>query len=140
MADFCFQCNVDHYFGPQSDFDHLQFTGGKSFVYQVLCEGCGVILVSADGWCIDGECRLHDGEHMPAGRGEVYESARRWVARRSGPLGPLLRLRDRFLGTPWEPGHVHFPGHWPWYIHKLYCAIRDGEQMPRVGDNEDFHF
>jgi len=111
VADFCFQCNVDHMFGAYSDFDHLRkHSSGLGDRFVVLCEGCGVIRVDRDGCCRDPGCRLHD-DIAPC-RSEVYGSAWRWAAARSGRLGPLRRLRDRLLGTPWEPGRVHYWRHW----------------------------
>lgn len=112
MADFCLQCNIDHYFGPYSDFDHLsEAYKDDELRFGMLCEGCGLVLVDRHGVCRDPKCDLHN-EKCPPERREAYEKARRWVERRSGPLGRLLRLRDAFLGTPWEPGHVHFSPFW----------------------------
>lgn len=112
VADFCLQCNLALYFGPYSDFAHFgergvitpeQVKAGLGML--VLCEGCGPIHVDDKGRCISEDCLCH-GHTSPEAR-EVLRSAEEWLAARSGRLGPLLRLRDRFLGTPWEPGIWH---------------------------------
>lgn len=141
MADLCFQCNIDLYFGPHSDFNHVHKPEDpplpEGFGYLVLCEGCGPTIVDERGYCIASDCLSHHAA-VPPERREVYRSAQRWVDRRSGPLGPLLRLRDRYLGTPWDPGYVHFPGHWLWYLVELYRSLRDDRPMQRPMDNHDF--
>lgn len=142
MASFCFQCSIDHYFGPHSDFadpgrevfDPLP----KGFGHLALCEGCGPTIVDDRGHC-RGDC-LCGHAAIPPERREVYESAQRWVDRRSGPLGPPLRLWDRYMGTPWEPGYRHFPGHWLWYLIELYRSLRDDRPMQRVIEFEDGTF
>lgn len=139
MASFCFQCSVDLYFGPYSDFVQTgpQFDPlPEGFGYLALCEGCGTTVVDERGHCI-GQC-LSKHRDIPPERRKVYESAQRWADRRSGPLGPLLRLWDRYMGTPWEPGYRHFPGHWLWYLIELYRSLRDDRPMQRVGDSDDF--
>lgn len=139
MAEFCQRCSIDLMFGPYSDFDHFGKNGGvleylpNSFV-TVICEGCGITHVNRLGQCAGG-CMAG---HIPPEDDEVLRSVSRWMARRSGPLGPLLHLRDRYLGTPWEPGYVHFPGHWLWYIVELYRSLREDRPMQRVGDPEEF--
>lgn len=125
MADFCLQCNLDLYFGPYSDFDGMgDPPPGKGWL--VLCEGCGPTVVDGRGMCIAADCRDHSPAMIPSVRSEVYERAARWVARRSGPLGPLLRLRDRFLGTPWEPGHIHFSPFWV-MVRQVWSDLKSGE-------------
>lgn len=111
MADFCFQCSIDHYFGPYSDFNHLGEGHPPGTVFAVICEGCSVpgalsTIVNGRGWCVDPSCRVH-GRKAPPERRKVYEDASRWVERRSGRLGPVLRLWDYLWGTPWEPGLRH---------------------------------
>jgi hypothetical protein len=110
----------------------------KGFGYLALCEGCGPTIVDDRGHC-RGDC-LCGHAAIPPERREVYESAQRWVDRRSGPLGPLLRLWDRYMGTPWEPGYRHFPGHWLWYLIELYRSLRDDRPMMRVVEFEDGTF
>lgn len=141
MADFCLQCNVDLFFGPHSDFDGLSTPEdtANGLYCVVLCEGCGPCQVDHTGYCVSRDCLERHGDMAP-GRSEVYRSAQRWSARRSGPLGPLLRLRDRFLGTPWDPGYCHFPGHPAWYVREFFSAIYEGRQMQRVAGDGDFDF
>lgn len=135
MADFCFQCSLDMFFGPPGDMNGLCKEG---YSVPVLCEGCGYTWVDHRGWCIAPGCDLHHGEAPPE-RSEALRSVWRAWGRRSGPLGWAYRLHDRWLGSSWEPGRIHYPGHWPWYVVQLYRAVRDGEQMPRVDiDFEDF--
>lgn len=136
MADFCFQCSVDLCFGPYSDF--VQKDGHpppEGFGYPALCEGCGPTVVDERGHCI-GQCMFRHRD-IPPERREVYESAQRWADRRSGPLGPLLHLWGRYMGTPWEPGYRHSPGHWLWYLIELYRSLRDDRPMQRVKDYHD---
>jgi hypothetical protein len=117
MADFCFQCSVGHGFGPGSDFDHLG-DPGEGMYYWVLCEGCGAIPVDARGWCVSPYCPVHG--HTSPARWKVYESVWRAQRRRSGPLGWVYRLYDRFFGSPWDMGLIHYPGSWLWYVNQLY--------------------
>lgn len=141
MADFCFQCNVDLFFGPGSDFVGLSTPEdtANGLYCVVLCEGCGPCQVDHLGWCISRDCMSRHGDMAPV-RSEVYRSVSRWQDRRSGPLGPLLRLRDRFLGSPWDPGYIHFPGHPLWYVREFFSAIYEGREMQRVVGETDFAF
>lgn len=124
MADFCFQCTVDMFFTPPGDLAGLCEEGQ---IVNVICEGCGCgVWVDYEGWCVTSDCPEHG--DMAPGRAEVYERAYRWWRRRSGLLGPLLRLRDRVLGSLWEPGEIHFDGRWAWW-YNLYRSIRDGEPL-----------
>lgn len=139
MADFCLQCNLDLYFGPHSDFDHYGKAGtitegdvAKGLGIPVICEGCGFVRVDHLGRCLGDEGCLS--KHTPPGLSEVLRSVSAWQARRSGPLGRLYRLRDRFLGTPWEPGEIHFPGHPLWYVREFFRALYEGRPMQRVVD------
>lgn len=119
MADFCLQCNLDMFFGPYSDFDHFGKSGeltaddvAKGLGMIVLCEGCGPVIVDHLGRCISEDCLC--GGHRAPGQREALRRAERWLEARSGRLGPLLRLRDRLLGTPWEPGFIHGL-RWRWH-------------------------
>lgn len=112
MADFCLQCNLDMHFGPYSDFDHLQEMYGPGTYIGVLCEGCGPTVVDLKGRCVSGDCLCAG--HLSLGEREALRRAEKWVKSRSGPLGPVLRLRDRLLGTPWHPGAWHY-WRWRWY-------------------------
>lgn len=123
MADFCFQCNVDHYFGPYSDFDNMERIPG--FQYRTICEGCGVILVDAKGWCIDPLCTLHHGH------ADRYAGAVAWLARRVGPLGVVYRYWDGLAGTPWQPGSWHV-GRLRWW-RDLARAVYHGKDMGYYG-------
>lgn len=110
MADFCMRCCIDLYFGPRSDLDGLSTAEdtANGLYPVVLCEGCGPIQVDHLGRCIGG-C---DEGHVPPGDDEVLRRHEAWAARRSGPLGVAYRLRDWFLGTPWDPGEIHCPSTW----------------------------
>lgn len=139
MADFCQRCSIDLMFDPRGDFAHFGGKGGVLEFHQdrvvgVICEGCGPTFVNHLGQCVGG-CASG---HIPPEDDEVLRSVSAWLARRSGPLGPLLRLRDRYLGTPWEPGYIHFPGHWLWYLVELYRSLRDDRPMERPMNEHDF--
>lgn len=117
MADFCLRCNIDMGFGPHSDFAWLGEDGtlteattaeGKGCV--MLCEGCGPTYVDHLGRCMGG-C---DEGHVPPDADEVLRHYDEWLARRTGRLGWLYRLRDWWAGTPWEPGYKHYL-RWRWY-------------------------
>lgn len=118
VADFCLQCNLEMGFGPYSDFAHFGENGtitedqvNRGYGIPVLCEGCGPIHVDHKGRCISDDCLGH------GTASEVLRDAETWRRRRSGPLGALWRLRDRLLGTPWEPGYVH---HLRWRWHEFH--------------------
>lgn len=121
MADFCLQCNLALYFGPHSDFAWLAKDGPlpPGVGYGVLCEGCGFIRVDHLGRCMGDPGCIE--KHIPPGDDEVLRSIEVWLARRSGPLGAAYRLRDRLLGTPWEPGLWHD------WKHRFY-RWRDGDE------------
>lgn len=141
MADFCLQCNLDLFFGPYSDLDGLSTPDdtANGLYPVVLCEGCGPIQVDHIGRCVSVDCEGRHGDPaVSPGLGKAYERAARWVARRSGPLGPLLRLRDRFLGTPWEPGLIHFGDTRVGFLYNLYRAIREGMPLYVWYEGEPF--
>ena len=61
MADFCKQCSIET-FGE--DFKELANLGPEGELkpgegWMTLCEGCGFIIVSQDGTCIEPECVKH---------------------------------------------------------------------------------
>lgn len=133
MADFCMRCNMELMFGPHSDFDwvkdHLTAEDdAKGIGIGVLCEGCGMTVVNSRGQCRGG-C---DAGHIPPGGDEVLRRAEEWLDRRSGPLGILYRLRDRLLGTPWEPGLRH---QWRWHWYNFLDRCRN---KPSDFDFDDF--
>lgn len=135
MADFCFQCSVDLFFPPPGDLEGLCEEGQFA---RVICEGCGLVRVNHQGWCVSSCVQNH--QEPPPAQLEVLRRVWTDWERRSGPLGWVYRLRDRWIGSPWEPGLIHFPGHWPWYVVQLYRAIRDGEPMQRVASHAEFFF
>lgn len=138
MADLCFQCNVDLFMGPYSDFNHYGrdgiLTSGDDKVVYCLCEGCGgFVAIDWRGWCVDPDCAAHARPSPAASDG--YGRAWGWRQRRSGRLGPLLRLRDRLLGTPWDQGWVHYVRHW-WHTRKLTDDDLKWLQGPADGQDE----
>lgn len=69
MADFCYQCSLDMYFGPPGDLNGLCKEGD---IARVLCEGCGITKVDHRGWCISPYCDARHGEPPP---GQLYSHA-----------------------------------------------------------------
>lgn len=61
MSEFCKQCSLDLFGEDYHDFRNLTTTkDDKNCAYaQVLCEGCGVILVNSDGECVSPCLRNH---------------------------------------------------------------------------------
>ncbi len=113
MADFCFQCNIDSYYVPYSDFSYLsEMYDDDETYFGVLCEGCGPTVVNRHGWCVAEDCLEHH-HHAPPERRKAYERAARWVERRAGRTGWALRLWDWWAGTPWEPGQWQYLK-WRW--------------------------
>lgn len=117
MADYCMQCNIAMFFGPYSDFDHFGKRGqltpedtARGVGMLVLCEGCGPIYVDHLGRCMCKDCI----ENGHTGMAETMVRVEKWLARRSGRMGWAWRVRDRFLGTPWEPGYIH-EIRWRWH-------------------------
>lgn len=62
MADFCKQC-TKYYFGPnvKNDFEGIQSpeTTELGFYSEVICEGCGLIIVDHNGKCVSLDCEKH---------------------------------------------------------------------------------
>lgn len=78
MADFCAQCAEEHGFPEGGDF---KFDRGKplppSHGWVELCEGCGPILVDAEGRCM-GDCyEGHSGTPKVDPRSDVYSFIKR---------------------------------------------------------------
>lgn len=110
MADFCARCSLDLYFHPEGDFAHFGKSGAitaedvtNGMGMLVLCEGCGPTYVDHLGRCLGGCAE----QHTPPDHDEVLRRYADWLGRRRGRLGVLYRLRDRLLGTDWEPGLRH---------------------------------
>ncbi len=142
MADYCLQCNIDLRFGLYSDFAHYGERGqiteeeaGRGLGILTLCEGCGPIIVDHKGRCTSNDC-YRNGHTDPASRERLWR-AEKWLRVREGPLGSLYRLRDRLLGTPWDPGLVR---EWRWRWNDWRAGKKDDEEFwgnppnpPRIG-------
>lgn len=55
MSDYCQQCSIEIFGEDNRDLANLAVYG----VSIVLCEGCGIIKVNADGKCVDDGCPVH---------------------------------------------------------------------------------
>jgi hypothetical protein len=60
MADFCKACSIEHFgkdFGDHAGLIHAEEVA-RGIGANVICEGCGFILVDHDGNCISDDCSL----------------------------------------------------------------------------------
>jgi len=63
MADFCRQCSIKIFGEDFGDLDDLGCPLPAGMGYQVICEGCGPILVTHEGVCVSKAClERHGGD------------------------------------------------------------------------------
>lgn len=54
MSDLCQQCSIDTWGGDSKDLANLTST-----TIIALCDVCGMVVVDADGKCVDSGCPVH---------------------------------------------------------------------------------
>lgn len=69
MADFCFQCSIEHFGKDYGDLAGFGPPPEEGMGYPAICEGCGFIYVDHEGRCIDPQCEIHGKEKTDARTG-----------------------------------------------------------------------